>query len=92
MDALSPISLIQGVYYNGDCTLAIHPMRSLLLVTGPKSDLWLVRTGGALISVIRLPLLFTSSQGSPAKEIIVLGIAAALHLPALTCSVKSQGA
>jgi hypothetical protein len=58
-------------------------MRSFLVVTGPKSDLWLVRTVGALILVISLPLLFTGFQGSPEKEIILLGIAAAVALAAI---------
>jgi hypothetical protein len=83
MDALSRVSLIQGAYYMVTALWQFIHMRSFLVVTGPKSDLWLVRTVGALILVISLPLLFTGFQGSPEKEIILLGIAAAVALAAI---------
>jgi hypothetical protein len=58
-------------------------MGSFLLVTGPKTDLWLVRTVGALILVISLPLVLTPFYEKPAREIILLGVAAAVALAAV---------
>jgi hypothetical protein len=52
-------------------------------VTGPKTDLWLVRTVGALILVISLPLLLTAFYGRPAEQVVLLGIAASVALAAV---------
>jgi hypothetical protein len=83
MDALSRVSLVQGAYYMVTALWPFIHMRSFLLVTGPKSDLWLVRTVGALILVISLPLLVAGFRGSPQKEIILLGTAATIALAAV---------
>lgn len=50
--SLSAIALLQGVYYLVTGLWPLLHMRSFLAVTGPKTDLWLVRTVGVLVSVI----------------------------------------
>ncbi|MGA8655567.1 MAG: hypothetical protein WB586_05410 [Chthoniobacterales bacterium] len=80
MDALSQVAFGQGIYYVVTALWPFFHMGSFLLVTGPKTDLWLVRTVGALILVIGLPLFLTPFYEKPPKEIILLGVAAAVAL------------
>src|SRR5690349_12706339 len=49
---------VHGIYFFGTGIWPILHMRSFLAVTGPKQDLWLVRTVGALIAVIGVALFF----------------------------------
>ena len=55
-------------------------LNSFLAVTGPKTDLWLVKTVGALIGVIGFTLLYElkSPTPSPSFRIICLGVPLAL--------------
>jgi hypothetical protein len=51
------VLFIQGVYYLVTGVWPLVSMDTFLRVTGPKTDLWLVNTVGALIAVIALALL-----------------------------------
>lgn len=55
-------------------------MPSFIWVTGPKDDLWLVRTVGVLISVIGLVLLAAGIKKRITPEIRWLGIGSAAGL------------
>jgi hypothetical protein len=83
MDALSQVAFGQGIYYGLTALWPFFHMGSFLLVTGQKTDLWLVRTVGALILVISLPLVLTPFCEKPAKGTILLGVAAAAALTAV---------
>ncbi|MCC9135918.1 hypothetical protein ACFSKU_15725 [Pontibacter silvestris] len=52
-------------------------MPSFLWVTGPKEDLWLVRTVGLLITVIGAVLLFAGIKKRVTPEVKILGIGGA---------------
>jgi hypothetical protein len=80
MDALSQVAFGQGIYYAVTALWPFCHMGSFLLVTGPKTDLWLVHTVGALILVISLPLVLAPFHEKAANEIVILGIAAAVAL------------
>lgn len=58
-------------------------IQSFQAVTGPKSDLWLVKTVGALISTISLPILVCAVSGRILGEIILLAVASAAVLGAV---------
>jgi high-affinity nickel permease len=55
-------------------------MRTFLLVTGPKVDLWLVKTVGALVTVIGavIGLAGIRRQRSPEIALLAIGSAATL--------------
>ena len=55
-------------------------MATFLAVTGPKSDLWLVKVVGILISVIGIVLMTASAQVGKNYPIVILAIASALSL------------
>jgi len=70
----------QGIYYVMTGVWPIVHMRSFLAVTGPKNDLWLVKTVGAVITCIGLTLGIAGWRGAVSLEILVLGVSSALAL------------
>ncbi len=52
------VALVQGFYYLVTGVWPILHMDSFLKVTGPKTDLWLVKTVGVLIIVISSGLIY----------------------------------
>jgi hypothetical protein len=58
-------------------------MESFLAVTGPKTDLWLVRTVGMLIAVIGFALLVAAFRRNTGTEVRTLAIGSAGGLAAI---------
>jgi len=71
---------IQGVYFLITGIWPLISMATFLAVTGPKSDLWLVKVVGILISVIGIVLMTASAQVGKNYPIVILAIASALSL------------
>ncbi|HEX7879700.1 MAG TPA: hypothetical protein VF720_09840 [Candidatus Eisenbacteria bacterium] len=81
------MAMAQGLYFTLTAVWPLVHLRSFLLVTGPKTDLWLVRTVGALLAVIGITLLLLARvpEGHPsgvrtATAALGAGSAAALLL------------
>ena len=72
----SKVALVQGIYFFITGIWPIISMKTLLLVTGPKTDLWLVKTVG-LIGAVLLCAEMTDTINPP---VILLAIGAALSL------------
>lgn len=72
----------QGCYYLLSGLWPLVSMRSFLAVTGPKTDLWLVKTVGVLIAVIGGVLTF-SSRRRAVPEVALLGVGSAAGLAAI---------
>jgi hypothetical protein len=77
---LPRIAWIQGLYYLVTGVWPIIHIQSFLIVTGPKVDLWLVKTVGVLITVIGGVLLSASRARRITDEIILLAAGSALGL------------
>jgi hypothetical protein len=71
---------LQGAYFSATGVWPLVHMPSFLAVTGPKTDLWLVQTVGALIAVVGAALLLAAWSGRITWEVIVLGAGCALAL------------
>ncbi len=74
------VLLIQGLYY---VLTGIWPLVSIdtfQMVTGPKTDLWLVQTVGVLIGVIGLVMLAAIWRGWATAEVVLLATGSALAL------------
>lgn len=69
----------QGLYYLVSGLWPLANIETFLRVTGPKTDLWLVKTTGLLIAVIGAALL----AGRGGEALAVLGAGAALALGAV---------
>lgn len=80
---LLKVALIQGVFYLVTGLWPLIDIDSFQLVTGPKTDLWLVRTVGVLVAVIGLVLLSASLRRRVTAEIAMLDVGSALGLAAI---------
>jgi drug/metabolite transporter (DMT)-like permease len=74
------IGLAQGLYYLLTALWPFFSLQSFITVTGPKTDVWLVRTVAALLIVIGVALIVGSSTTPRASEAVCLGILSALAL------------
>ncbi len=74
------VVLIQGTYFliTGLWPLIHYP--SFVFVTGSKTDDWLVKTVGVLVSVIGYTLVLSALRHNLQTEILLLAIGSALGL------------
>lgn len=86
------LPLVQGGYYAVTGLWPILSMRTFLIVTGPKTQLWLVKTVGALVIAIAAPLLWTSASGRLTPEIILLAAGSACVLGLVDVNYWAKGA
>ena len=77
------VALIQGVFYLATGVWPLIDIASFQLVTGPKTDLWLVRTVGVLVAVVGIVLLLAYRSRRLTDEIILLAVGCALGLAAI---------
>src|SRR5512143_2128348 len=74
------VALVQGIYFFVTGIWPILSMRTFLKVTGPKTDLWLVRTVGLLLAVIGAALICAQINAQISTSIILMAIGSALSL------------
>ncbi|GIL21036.1 MAG: hypothetical protein BroJett041_21500 [Candidatus Jettenia caeni] len=77
------LSLVQGVYYLITGIWPLISMRTFQMVTGPKTDHWLVNTVGVLILVIGIVLIFAGVRHNITYEILMLALGSAVGLTAI---------
>jgi hypothetical protein len=70
----------QGLYFLVTGIWPMVHMRSFLAVTGPKRDLWLVNTVGAVVAAVGGTLLLAGLRRRPTAETAVLGLGSAAAL------------
>ncbi len=73
-------ALAQGGYYFLTGIWPIFSIRTFQKITGPKNDLWLVKTVGVLISVIGAALLLAGYRGEIVPSTILLAVGSAIVL------------
>ena len=74
------VALGQGLYFFISGVWPILSMSTFLKVTGPKTDLWLVKTVGLILAVIGAVLIFAYYNAEISLSIVVLAIGSALSL------------
>jgi hypothetical protein len=77
------VALIQGIYFFIFGIWPILHMGSFLKITGPKADLWLVKTIGLILAVIGAVLIFAQVKAEINTSLIILAIGSALSLAAI---------
>jgi hypothetical protein len=83
--------LTQGVYYALTGLWGLVDLDSFQAVTGPKTDLWLVRTVAVLVLAIAAALLLAARKPEVSAEIVVLSVAAAVGLALIDVIYVSAG-
>jgi hypothetical protein len=81
----------QGAYFAAAGIWPLLDITSFQLVTGPKTDLWLVKTVGVLIVVIGAVLLRAARARRVGAEIALLGAGSALGLAAIDLIYSLRG-
>jgi hypothetical protein len=79
---LRTVCLIQAAYFLLTGIWPLVHIRSFMKVTGPKQDIWLVKTVGILVTVIGATLAVAARRDeiTPATMGLAIGSAAALGL------------
>jgi hydrogenase/urease accessory protein HupE len=80
---LPGIALTQGTFYLATGIWPLLDIDSFQAVTGPKTDLWLVRTVGVLVAVIGAVLVTGARRRTLGPEITLLAVGSALGLAAI---------
>jgi hypothetical protein len=80
MEPLRLVCLAQGLYFLFTGLWPMVHMRSFLIVSGPKTDLWLVRTVALLIVVIAVTLLDSTVRGAIDKDTFLLAVGSSVAL------------
>jgi hypothetical protein len=76
----SLVALVQGIYFFVAGIWPIISMRTFLMVTGLKTDLWLVKTVGIILAVIGAVLMYAQVSAEISTSIMILAIGSALSL------------
>lgn len=82
---------LQGVYF---CVTGVWPLVSLPTfeaVTGPKTDHWLVRTVGVIVTAIGVTLLASAWKGRRVDEVALLAVLSAAGLAAIDVIYVARG-
>lgn len=80
MNAFHYLSLLQGSYFLLTALWALVHIASFQKITGPKTDLWLVKTVAVILSVIGGTLLLATLRDQNVPEVMFLAVASALGL------------
>ena len=80
---LPGIALMQGAFYLATGLWPLIDIGSFQAVTGPKTDLWLVRTVGVLVTVIGAMLVTAARRQQLGAEAVLLAVGSALGLAAI---------
>ncbi|MGE5597234.1 MAG: hypothetical protein ACM3S1_14515 [Hyphomicrobiales bacterium] len=81
----------QGIYYLVTGAWALLGIRSFQAVTGPKTDLWLVKTVGALVTAIGAVLTLSALRRRPPAEMRLLATGSAVGLAAIDTVYVRRG-
>lgn len=73
----------QGLSFLATGIWPLVSIRTFMTVTGPKTDVWLVKTVGVLVAVIGVVLLAAGSRGRMIPELVGLAMGSAAALAAV---------
>ncbi|MFL6198178.1 MAG: hypothetical protein ACJ76J_03290 [Thermoanaerobaculia bacterium] len=83
LERMVKLAWIQGIFYFVTGVWPLVSIGTFMMVTGPKVDLWLVKTVGLLIAVIALAILMAARRGRIAPEVRFLAAGSAAALAAV---------
>lgn len=88
---LTSLCFAQGLFYVLTGLWPLVSMGTFVAVTGPKTDLWLVRTVGVLVTVIGAVLVLAGARHAINLEIRILAMGTAFLLAAIDVIYASVG-
>jgi hypothetical protein len=81
--AVQIVAIVQAVYFLVTGVWPLVHVRSFMAVTGPKHDVWLVRTVGVLVAVVGVVIGLAAWRGGVTPEIALLAVGCAGALGAV---------
>lgn len=90
-DLASALATGQGAFYLATGVWPLVHDRSFQAVTGPKADVWLVKTVGSLVAVVGGVLLAAGLRRSVPTELRVIAAGSAAALAAIDVVYASRG-
>jgi hypothetical protein len=87
----SYLAVGQGAYFLIAGVWPLVHIDSFLAVTGPKTDIWLVKTVGLLIAVVGLALFVAGIRWRVSLEILLLAVGSAAALGAIEIVYVMKG-
>ena len=85
------VALAQGLYYAASGVWPLVGMKTFLAVTGPKTDLWLVKTVGGLIAVVGGALVAAGARDRVTGELAGLAAGSAAFLAGVDVVYAAKG-
>jgi hypothetical protein len=85
------LAVAQAAYYVLTGVWPLVSIRTFIRVTGPKRDLWLVRTVGVLVLVIGCVIGVAAWRGEVSPEVILLAVGSAVGLTAIDVIYVARG-
>jgi energy-converting hydrogenase Eha subunit E len=85
------VALVQGCYFLVTGIWPILSIGTFQKVTGPKRDLWLVKTVGVVIIAIGAALLVAGWQREVTTAVVVLAVTGAVGLGAIDVIYAAKG-
>jgi hypothetical protein len=74
------LSVLQGFYYFVTGLWPLVSMETFMYVTGPKTDKWLVKTVGVLVTVIGAALINSGIRENINQDEFIIGLGSAMGL------------
>ena len=90
-DAIRHVWMLQAAYNTITGIWPLIGIRSFQWITGPKTDLWLVRCVGGLVTVIGIVLGMAGRRGRVTPEITALAVGSSASLAAIDVIYSSRG-
>jgi energy-converting hydrogenase Eha subunit E len=91
MKLYKTILIIQGIYTSITALWAIVDIGSFMKVTGPKNDIWLVKTLSVILLAIGLTFISHSFQHKISLPAITLALSTSLSLAIIDFHYVSEG-
>jgi hypothetical protein len=91
MSPTNLVALAQGIYYFITGVWSLIHLRSFQKVTGPKTDLWLVKTVGVIVGVIGIVLCVSGLRQRTPPEVPLLAIGSAAGLTGIDVVYVAKG-
>ena len=85
------LAAVQGLFYAATGVWGLVDLASFQAVTGPKNDLWLVRTVATLVLVVGGVLLVAAARLRVTFELILLAVGCALGLAVIDVVYATGG-
>jgi len=85
------IILIQSIYYFITALWPIVSVGTFMMVTGPKTDVWLVKTVAVMILAIAITLFFGALRASLSRDVCTLALLASLGLTTIDIYYSLSG-